>query len=119
MASPPPGDSDERGPEGPEDPAGTMWDARSETDPESPAVASHWQPPPDDPVAQIAFFDAEAAALAGSSPKRAAPLVHEAATLRERTAGLEREAAKSYASSLTLDPGYAPNARALRRIFVR
>src|SRR5439155_9808542 len=53
------------------------------------------------------------------SPTRAAPLVHEVATLRERTAGLERDAAKSYASSLTLDPGYAPNAWALRRIFVR
>src|SRR4051812_19978490 len=121
MASPPPGDTNARGPEEPEVPPGTMWDAdvRSETDPSVPVVAPRWQPPPADPLADIAFYDAEAAVSAAGAPRRAAPLLHEAAYLREPTPGQEREAAKAYAQSLTLDPSFAPNAWALRRIFTR
>src|SRR5437762_3242166 len=120
MASPPPGDTDERGPEEPEVPAETSWDAdvRVETDPAVPVPAARWQPPPADPAADIAFYDAEAAVSAATAPRRAAPLVHEAAHLRERMSGQEREAAKAYAQSLTLDPSFAPDAWALRRIFV-
>jgi tetratricopeptide (TPR) repeat protein len=71
-----------------------------------------------DAAADIALYEDEAAAFAGV-PKRAAPLVHEAAHVRERFLGFEREAARSYATSLTLDPSFAPNAWALRRVFVR
>src|SRR4051812_37823538 len=119
MASPPPGDSDARGPEEPGIPSGAAWDPRPVTDPEVPAAVAHWQPPREDALTDIAFYDAEAAVWAPTVPKRAALLVHEAARLRERTPGLERDAAKAYAQSLTLDPGFAPNAWALRRIFVQ
>jgi tetratricopeptide (TPR) repeat protein len=95
------------------------WETRSPTEPQLAALAPEWRTPGNDLLADIAFYETEAAVSAGTAPTRAAPLVHEAAHLREREPGLDRESVKSYAHSLTLDPGYAPNAWALRRIFSR
>jgi tetratricopeptide (TPR) repeat protein len=72
-----------------------------------------------DPATDISFYEAEVAALLPGLPKRGATLVHEAAHLREVGLRAEREAAKSYAHALTLDPSFAPNAWALRRVFAR
>lgn len=116
----PPGDSDEaRGSERLEDPAvgveientdpfGAM-PARPEAEDHITAAMT------DDPARDAVFYEIEAAAAA--DPRRAAPLVHEIAYLREWRLGLEREAAKTFAQSLTTDPSFAPNAWALRRIF--
>jgi tetratricopeptide (TPR) repeat protein len=127
MSSPPSGDSDERGPEtSPDAP-----DSASERRSDSRAVPTRLASPLDsgpvtgtrarvlDPNSDVAFYEAEAAAAQPTASKRAAPLVHEGAALRERTPGLEREAARAYAHSLTVDPSFAPNSWALRRIFVR
>jgi hypothetical protein len=72
-----------------------------------------------DPEADVAFHEAEAAAYLPATPRRAAPLLHEAAHLRDSALGREREAAKAYAHALTVDPSFQPNAWALRRMFVR
>src|SRR5688500_8527904 len=72
-----------------------------------------------DPAAEVAFLEAEAAAHPPGTATRSAPLAHEAGHLRESALGLERDAARTYAQALTADPTFAPNAWALRRIFVR
>src|SRR4051812_14375426 len=115
MSSPPPGDNDQRGAElsEPDSKLGTVKGTSEAGAAEMVSQASLL-----DPAADIALYDEEAAAFSGA-PKRGAPLVHEAAHVRERYLGLEREAAKGYATSLTLDPSFAPNAWSLRRVFVR
>src|SRR5262245_52279506 len=70
------------------------------------------------PAADIALFEREAA-VAPPDVQRSAPLLHAAGALRERALRLERDAAKTYADSLRVDPTFQPNAWALRRIFVR
>src|SRR4051812_27038562 len=126
MAPPPSGDNDERGSEGQPGRPGEAAGAPSETPhtvdvEDQTAKTAEWltRASRNDPAADIAFYEAEVAALMPGLPRRAAPLVHEVAQLRERGTGQEREAAKSYAQSLTLDPGFAPNAWALRRVFAR
>ena len=119
MSSPPPGDSDERGPEGePEHPTETPPTVDVE---ETTAKTAEWlnRASANDPAADVAFHEAEVANLLPGNPRRAATLIYEAAHLRDRSLGLEREAAKSYAHALTLDPSFAPNAWALRRVFAR
>jgi tetratricopeptide (TPR) repeat protein len=119
MSSPPSGDSDERGPEG-------ATESPTEKPPtvdveETTAKTAEWlnRASANDPAADVAFHEAEVAALLPGNPRRAATLVYEAAHLRERALGLEREGAKAYAHALTLDPSFAPNAWALRRVFAR
>ncbi len=57
------------------------------------------------------------AADAAAEPAKAARLLHEAGHVREFELGLLREAAKTYAQSLTADPTLQANGWALRRIF--
>jgi tetratricopeptide (TPR) repeat protein len=45
--------------------------------------------------------------------------MHEVARIREQDLNQEREAAKAYAQAFTIDPSFAPNAWALRRMFTR
>jgi tetratricopeptide (TPR) repeat protein len=119
MSSPPPGDSDNRGPGGA--PAGPTETPPTVDVEETTAKTAEWltRASANDPAADVAFHEAEVAALLPGNPKRAATHVYEAAHLRERSMGMEREAAKSYAHALTLDPSFAPNAWALRRVFAR
>src|SRR5262245_1912708 len=104
MSSPPPGDSDQRSP-GATGGSATAAAGGSSGDASAPAVsatdADTWiaQAGAADPAADAAYFDAESAASGSSAPKRAAPLVHEAAHVRERLLGAEREAARGFAQS--------------------
>lgn len=120
MSSRPPGDSDdERGSEALEGPLLPLDDSISVEMDLDPPDAWLAQAEAEEPAKDIELFSTEAAAATTSQPGRAAILVHEIAHLRERALGQERDAAKTYAQSLTLDPTFQPNAWALRRIFLR
>src|SRR5687768_10400591 len=66
---------------------------------------------------QIALFEAEAALDEVADPKRSAWLLHEAARLRAKRAGGEREVTRLYTQAALRDPALQPNAWALHRSF--
>jgi tetratricopeptide (TPR) repeat protein len=112
-------------PQGPEDERGSTGnDARSATDesvrPSADGLGT--AVPPGSPAAQeaaeeIALYEEEANQEAAVDLKRTARLLFEAAHLRERQLGQNREARKTYTQSLTTDPTLQATTWALFGLF--
>lgn len=115
MSNPPPGDSDEASESAAQDNLrGTAARVVATAVPFD--SATELRPADIDAAAAAVLFEDEAAA-SPTDKKRAARFLHEVAHLREGVLGQPREAAKTYAQSLTLDPTFQPNGWALRRMF--